>query len=196
MKQKIRKDTIKKIISDKVVFNMTIRDLAEENGISTATATRVLQMYKLVSSEDWDSVREAIKSETQNKGYYAEPIAEIIGKMIPEDCYPKKEEPKPEPKQEPVKANMDGENSALFLTQLMQAQLDAQTKQKLFNQEILVAIKKQNELLESLLDVVFPHWFADLKDNVNTNSDLVCERLKEICQTLDGIKCNTRRRGA
>ena len=195
MKQKIGKDTIKKIISDKVVFNMTIRDLAEENGISTATANRVLQMYRLITSEDWGAVKTAMQDETQNKGYYAELIAEIIGKMIPMDCYPKKEESKPEPKQEPVKEKMDGENTALFLTQLMQAQLDAQTQQKLFNQEILVAIKKQNELLESLIDVVFPHWFSDLKDNVNTNSDLVCERLKEICQVLDGIKCNTRRRG-
>ena len=36
---------------------------------------------------------------------------------------------------------------------------------------------------------------SDIKDNTNLNSDLVCERLKEQTDILNGIKMNTRKRG-
>lgn len=36
---------------------------------------------------------------------------------------------------------------------------------------------------------------SDVKDNANLNSDLVCERLKEQTDILNGIKVNTRKKG-
>lgn len=71
----------------------------------------------------------------------------------------------------------------------------AQTNEQLYFIKILEAMHKQNELLEQLCDVVIPHWTNDMKDNINANSDILAERLKKCEDTLEGIKCNTRKRG-
>ena len=71
----------------------------------------------------------------------------------------------------------------------------AQTNEQLYFIRLLQEVEKQNELIEQLLDVVFPKWFGDLKDNINANSDILSERVKKCEETLEAIKCNTRKRG-
>lgn len=71
----------------------------------------------------------------------------------------------------------------------------AQTNEQLYFIRLLQEVEKQNELFEQLLDVVFPKWFSDLKDNINANSDILSERVKKCEETLEAIKCNTRKRG-
>lgn len=60
---------------------------------------------------------------------------------------------------------------------------------------ILEELHEQNQLLRDLLDVVIPKWAGDLKDNQNANSDVLAGLLREQGQALDGIRCNTRKRG-
>ena len=45
------------------------------------------------------------------------------------------------------------------------------------------------------MDVVIPKYVGDLKDNLNVNADVICERLKSCEDKLDDIKANTRKRG-
>ena len=54
---------------------------------------------------------------------------------------------------------------------------------------------KLNELMEQLMDVVIPKYVGDIKDNLNVNTDVICERLKSCEDKLEAIKANTRKRG-
>lgn len=67
--------------------------------------------------------------------------------------------------------------------------------EKVFTLKMLEHMAKTNELLEQLMDVVMPKYCADLKDNINANSDIICEWLKKSDDKLEGIKANTRKRG-
>lgn len=67
--------------------------------------------------------------------------------------------------------------------------------EKVFTLKMLEHMAKTNELLEQLMDVVMPKYCGDLKDNINANSDIICERLKNCDDKLGGIKANTRKRG-
>lgn len=67
--------------------------------------------------------------------------------------------------------------------------------ERVFTLKMLEHMAKTNELLEQLMDVVMPKYCADLKDNINANSDIICERLKSCDDKLEGIKANTRKRG-
>ena len=61
--------------------------------------------------------------------------------------------------------------------------------------KILERLAKLEEEHEQLMDVVIPKYFNDLKDNINANTDVTCERLKEIALILEKIAKNTRPRG-
>jgi len=67
--------------------------------------------------------------------------------------------------------------------------------ERVFTLKMLEYIAKTNELLEQLMDVVMPKYCGDLKDNVNANCDIICERLKSCEDKLEAIKANTRKRG-
>lgn len=67
--------------------------------------------------------------------------------------------------------------------------------ERIFTLKMLEYMAKTNELLEQLMDVVMPKYCGDLKDNVNANCDIICERLKNCEDKLEGIKANTRKRG-
>lgn len=67
---------------------------------------------------------------------------------------------------------------------------------ELYLVKLIEALVKQNELLEQLMDVVLPKYICDLKDNLNANTDLISERLKNCESRLEKIAVNTRKRGA
>ena len=67
--------------------------------------------------------------------------------------------------------------------------------ERIFTLKMLEYMAKTNELLEQLMDVVMPKYCGDLKDNVNANCDIICERLKNCEDKLEAIKANTRKRG-
>lgn len=67
--------------------------------------------------------------------------------------------------------------------------------ERIFTLKMLEYMAKTNELLEQFMDVVMPKYCGDLKDNVNANCDIICERLKSCEDKLEAIKANTRKRG-
>ena len=66
---------------------------------------------------------------------------------------------------------------------------------RLFFIRMLENMVKLNELMEQLMDVVIPKYVGDMKDNLNVNADVICERLKNCEDKLEAIKANTRKRG-
>lgn len=66
---------------------------------------------------------------------------------------------------------------------------------RLFFIKMLEYMAKMEELMEQLMDVVIPKYVGDMKDNVNANADVICERLKSCEDKLEAIKANTRKRG-
>ena len=66
---------------------------------------------------------------------------------------------------------------------------------RLFFIRMLENMVKLNELMEQLMDVVIPKYVGDMKDNLNVNADVICERLKSCEDKLEAIKANTRKRG-
>ena len=71
----------------------------------------------------------------------------------------------------------------------------AAANENLFLVKILEALHTQNELLTQLMDVVMPKYCCDMKDNINTNTDVICERIKNCEQSLEKIAYNSRKRG-
>ena len=61
--------------------------------------------------------------------------------------------------------------------------------------QIKAALDKQNELLESLLDVVIPKYVGDLKDNINVNCDVLNQSAKSCDDKLEAIKLAFRKKG-
>ena len=66
---------------------------------------------------------------------------------------------------------------------------------RLFFIKMLEHMAIMNELMEQLMDVVIPKYVGDMKDNLNVNADVICERLKSCEDKLEAIKANTRKRG-
>ena len=60
---------------------------------------------------------------------------------------------------------------------------------------LMQAVSKQNELIESLMDVVIPKYVGDLKDNLNANFDVLNQSMKGCEDRLEAVKIALRKRG-
>lgn len=182
MKKKLDNKTIEQILYYKLVMDKTDVETAEACGVGRSTVNTIVRVFRDIKQNQWeDLVRVAESLLTSIDAVKA--IAESQGKEVPpyvveaflNRTKPKVVEETPvvlEPVKEPVT-----DNSGLYMV------------------KILEALHAQNELLVQLCDVVIPHWVADLKDNANANADSLGQRLDQIVALLDGIKCNTRKRG-
>lgn len=61
--------------------------------------------------------------------------------------------------------------------------------------QMLQLLREQNELLTQIADTVIPHWASDIKDNINANFNVLGGEAVKATNLLEGIKCNTRKRG-
>lgn len=188
------------MLCDILLFKATSREVAQKYGVSTATVSRFRRVYSFVENDEWGKLKELMKTENGVRGF-SEWSAERLGKVIPMDVYPVKESkpvkveepPAEEQKTEaPRQADADEQNTALVITSL----LGMIEKQNILLSQMAKESREQTELLTQVIDTVLPHWVTDLKECVNTNTDLVCTQLDESKKLLDAVKCNTRRRGA
>lgn len=171
---------IKKILTC-VTAGMTPSDAAAVTGLSGSTVNRVSQAERIIRTMDWDGAVEFLKK--HGRIQFLEAASKWYGIAIPDEVLhpePKLTEEQlltvelPEPPKEPAAKK----NEELYLVKLIEA------------------LVKQNELLEQLMDVVLPKYVGDLKDNINANTDLMSERLKNCESRLEKIAVNTRKRGA
>ena len=190
-------DILDAIIADKILYRKTCRELADKYEVSTSSISKIHRSYEIVKQEKWDELKDAIISgDRTSMVRYAKWAASRMGKEIPPDCWPKKEEKSAEKtkegasKQTPV--SIDEQNTAMCFTKL----LEMLERQNIMQAQLVKEMREQTELLTQFMDTVIPHWVVDLKDCVNTNADLLCQRVDENSKIAEAIKCNVRRRGA
>ena len=162
---------------------MGATEIVKVTGIPTATVQRIIRAEKIVRNENWDGAVEFLRKMSPPK--YLERAAKRYNVTIPECVFdPPEEEPQ----------GMTPEQ--LLTVELPPVQPVAKKNEDLYLAKLIETLVKQNELIEQLMDVVIPKYIIDLKDNVNANTDLISERLKNCESRLDKIVANTRKRGA
>lgn len=172
------------------VYGMSNAKNSEAVGVSTASITSTLAAFDAVKEQDWakccniivtyDTGIEVFNWAGQKTGRQIPPIIQQSYEKWREerrkqnlDALKTKEEQEKKP--EPAKADQD--KAALMLARMT------------------AAIEKQNELLESLLDVVIPKYVGDLKDNINVNCDVLNQTAKSCDDKLEAIKLAFRKKG-
>ena len=183
--KKITENTIDQILLYKMVMGKSSKETALTSGTSENTVNVLIRAYNSIKDENWTDI--CTLAERGNTSLATiEYLARVLEKMVPIcvlDAYRernkkysnimrKKRGSVPETAPE-----ISTDNTGLYLI------------------KILEALTAQNELLTQLCDAVIPHWTVDLKENINANSDVIGQRLDNMVQILDGIRCNTRKRG-
>lgn len=188
-KAKIPNELYDKVIEQVLVLDRSLSDAARIIGLDDTTTGRIVKTFQLVKAGDWDGIIEQINNGKTNPRHI-EYAANKVGFTVPDEVYQAHQAycdlqkarkikraanvlapvPVEQPIQPPVTAQAnDDANTAFYLTTL------------------LAEIKRQNELLEQLMDTVLPKV-------VNTNTDVIVERLSRCEQFLDNIKYNTKGR--
>lgn len=168
----ITNETRDAILMASVIYRKTPSRIAEENGISTDTASRTILCYELVKAGKWDTLAAKCNSRILTPAYlaWAEKATQT---KIPQDvwdiCFPKEAEPAPATKEEP-------KNPDTVLEQLVKIHA------------VLVAIEAD---LPQILTAL-TYLSKTVKETVNANADPVMSMLKAANENLVGIKCNTR----
>lgn len=68
-------------------------------------------------------------------------------------------------------------------------------EEKLMLAQMITALNKQNELLETLMDVVIPKYVGDIKDNLNANFDVLQKQMQGCEEKMEAVKLALRKRG-
>lgn len=166
----ITNETRDAILMASVIYRKTPTRIAEENGISTDTASRTILCYELVKAGKWDTLAAKCNARILTPAYltWAEKATQT---KIPQDvwdiCFPKeKVEETPETPKAP----------------------DAVLEQLGKIHAVLAAIEAD---LPQILTAL-TYLSKTVKETVNANADPVMSMLKAANENLVGIKCNTR----
>lgn len=186
MGEKIRlsKEEMEGIVYKRNVFHSPISELSVMYNRSDTTISACLKAFDLVRDAAWEEAAHAI-GEKSIPNYMLQWAAEYLNAIVPDAV------------NEAYKRTLEkqrAERAALKKPQNETAPIK-QDNDKLYFIKILEALIKQNELLESLIDVVIPKYVCDLKDNLNVNTDILSEHSKKQSNLLEAIKVNTRKRG-
>ena len=165
---------------------MGASEIVNVTGVPTATVQRIIRAAKTVRNENWDGAVELLVKSVPAK--YLERAAKRYEVKIPDKVYWKAE-------------GIDTDTPSAMVTtsaavEPITVKVPEKQNEDLYFCKLLEAIAKQNELIEQLMDVVIPKYIGDLKDNLNANTDLLSERLKNCESRLEKIAVNTRKRGA
>jgi len=166
----ITNETRDAILMASVIYRKTPSRIAEENGISTETASRTILCYELVKAGKWDTLAAKCNARILTPAYltWAEKATQT---KIPQDvwdiCFPKeKVEETPETPKAP----------------------DTVLEQLVKIHAVLAAIEAD---LPQILTAL-TYLSKTVKETVNANADPVMSMLKAANENLVGIKCNTR----
>ena len=190
----VKRERFKEIITRRLVMNESCETIAADMGLTPQAIANQVRAFNYVKAENWELLISAIN---RNKSLGESAIklsAELCGKTIPDEVLyaiderslrnreARKKEPETvqsnEPESEQEKKEPGTPTDGFFFI------------------KILEALNAQNELLTQLMDVVIPKYTCDIKDCLNVNADLLCERLKSIEGHAEKVSYNTRKRGA
>lgn len=179
-------DAYETIITGKFVFGKTAEKLAKEVGCGKTTVGNTIAVFKCVRDEDWKRCEELISKQKFPLAPFIW-AARRLEKELPQSLYDAYDS---------IRTEVNKENSAKKAEKATKEEEPKADNTNLFLVKVLEALIKQNELLEQLCDTVIPHWTNDVKDNINANTDIICNRLNEAIKISECIKQNTRRKGA
>lgn len=167
------------IVMNATAFGMSMKENAAATGWTESAVSVVLNTLDMVKQEAWEKL--AYKVMTSGYGVPCiEWAADRTRKNVPESIYdavkkraasPTGKVPAPKPVPEPDDPN----NDAFYVNVLT----------------TLNAIQQSNIAIIDALSALA----ADLKDNRNINTDLVCQQLKNIARDVETLKNNTRKKG-
>ena len=169
-------------------FGKSARDIALMLDITDQTCQRTIRVFNAVKAEDWDEVCKVMRINNVSMNLITW-CAEKTGKEIPHEV------------QKDLEASMQAwrlKDSSRYMNKATQEPDDppvTAANENLYNIKVLESLAKIIELLEMAMDVVIPKYVNDIKDNINANTDVECERLKQIELVLEKIAKNTRPRG-
>ena len=186
-----------KIITDRLVFGKTVKQIMEEQECSNTFVFNILAVFNATKEQDWNRAQALIANQNVPLSAF-EWAAERIGVTLPPILSQVYEERKKRIREKakneysktaeiPARAIPDPETAV--------SEHPKPDNSGLYMIKLLEAINKQNELLEQFMDVVVPKYIQDLKDSINANSDMLRDGIKDCKDTLEGIKINTRKRG-
>ena len=179
---------------EKIIINRAFGMSTEENAkameLTRNGVLNVLNAFDCVKEQDWARACNLIVSRSMNIGVFKW-SAEKCGVELPWDVVKAYEDYKEKRRAE--KAAKMAEAQKAPEPVLPPVQQD--DNNRLFFIRMLENMVKLNELMEQLMDVVIPKYVGDMKDNLNVNADVICERLKSCEEKLEAIKANTRKRG-
>jgi hypothetical protein len=187
MGKRLNENDFNAIIARKLMYKQSNEVVAAEIGTSEKSVRTVVRVFNLVRDKNFKELIKAAEYENvtlqmvewaSRELKIAVPIEEIKkARDLNIEKRTKNQKEKKEEPAAPVSKPKENTNDGLYML------------------KILEALNKQNELLEQLMDVVVPKYAGDMKDNLNANTDVICERLKNCQQSLEKIACNSRKRG-
>ena len=178
---------------EKVIFNracgMSNAKNAQDIGCSATSVQVILNAFDATKDRDWtrccntivtyDATIELFQWAAKKTGTTVPPVVQqAYDKWLDERRQKRLQEvKKQEEANKPAPPSQDEMNTVKAIMMLMQA------------------VNKQNELIESLMDVVIPKYVGDLKDNLNANSDVIHQSVKSCEDKLEAVKIGLRKRG-
>lgn len=185
--KKLDNKTIEQILYYRLIMDKSEAEVAELLDIGKATVSTIVRIYKAIKTDDWAIIVRVAELGSSSIDA-VRGIAEGQGKEVP--GYVTEAFLNRNARQNIARAERNGKE-----VKADEAKAEPQDNSGLYMVKLLEAIHAQNELIAQLCDVVIPHWCADLKDNFNANADSIGQRLDRVVSLVDGINCNTRKRG-
>lgn len=176
-------------------FGMSYDENAAAVGISASAVRKAVDAFEAVKADDWAKACNLIV--TQNMGLNIfKWAAGKLNKQIPEvleAAYKKRTAEFNASRQMLRAAAKESAAAPVGNTEIGGAATGG--NEILFFQKIIEQLCRQNELLESLLDVVLPKYIGDLKDNINANCDVIAKEARRNGDQVEAVKLGLRKRG-
>lgn len=176
-------------------FGMGTVANAKAVGLTRQAVGNVLDAFDSVKEQDWAKACNLIVTRNMTMEVFKW-SAEKCGVELPEvvvQAYDKYLEKRRSEYKTAVDASKEKKGVPVLDAPPSTASQDENNR--LFFIRMLEYMSNMNELMEQLMDVVIPKYVGDMKDNVNANADVLCERLKSCEDKLEAVKANTRKRG-
>ena len=175
-------------------FGKTHAEISEEIGVTSNAISRTLRVFKAVREDNWADVCSAFKLGTISINLINW-CAEKTGKEIPEETKKAIDEIIESRRVKDAAKSLEKATPEIADQKPVEKPASISEEEKLYFLKTLENQAKIIELFETVIDVVLPKYICDLKDNHNANTDVTCERLKNMELILEKIAKNTRARG-
>lgn len=190
MGKKITEQQLENIVTRVKVYGESKVSIAKELGFSESFTGAIVTTFDLVREQNWEEIVSRTKRNLVHPSHVRWAAAKL-GVDAPMDRIEEAYRECLETKHKKRAAIAEQTE----IEEVKAKEKHESTNENLFLVKLLEALHTQNELLEQLMDVVLPKYCGDMKDNINANTDVICERLKNCEQSLDKIAYNSRKRG-